>query len=205
LVLSVLGGSLALDEMSWVTVTRCRATCLDELVPASPQEDACSEHADCYMCWEMCERLLVDTLSWGPMCDKQDTYICPEGCSAACQFLSTSTERYQSPGLDYSAFPSESRVEIVSESQLQLTWNAPRYHGDGPSRALLYTLYWRDSDNPDWAQFATTTTLSHVVDGPHFLYEMLEFKLVAVTSEGLVAETRPLYPTQEALDIGKLN
>ena len=36
--------------------------------------------------------------------------------------------------------------------------------------------------------------MRHVTSGPHFLYENLEFKLVAVTREGVVAEARPAYP-----------
>ena len=85
----------------------------------------------------------------------------------------------------------------MSDSEVDITWGAPAgYHGNQQPTSLVYALYWRDSNNADWINFATTTDLMHVTSGPHYLYENLEFKLVAVTSEGVVAEAKPVYPQQ---------
>jgi len=67
---------LSLGETEWVSVSRCRASCLDTLVSEAPEMESCHHNSDCYMCWEMCERLLADTVSWGPMCDNDNALIC---------------------------------------------------------------------------------------------------------------------------------
>ena len=46
-----------------------------------------------------------------------------------------------------------------------------------------------------------TTELGAEITGPHHLYADLEFKVTAVSAEGVVAEDYPQYPGQHRSDI----
>ena len=49
LVVVGVGRARGMDERGWVSVARCRASCLDVFIPVSPQEEYCGQDADCYI------------------------------------------------------------------------------------------------------------------------------------------------------------
>ena len=44
-----------------------------------------------------------------------------------------------------------------------------------------------------------TTGTAAQIEGPHHLYRDLQFKVVAITSDGIISEETPYYPTQDAV------
>ena len=75
----------ATPEDDWVMISRCRAGCLAAAVEPSSgdgneepgeekeeEEEGCGGDQQCNMCWSVCERLLVDSLSWAPVCERMN-------------------------------------------------------------------------------------------------------------------------------------
>ena len=59
-----------------MTVSRCQASCLEVTVGAALARE-CGAHRQCNMCWNVCEKLLTDTVSWAPVCEHvHDPTLC---------------------------------------------------------------------------------------------------------------------------------
>ncbi|XP_014667491.1 PREDICTED: uncharacterized protein LOC106809061 [Priapulus caudatus] len=73
------------DMHKYVGVARCRAECVDKLIPESNiGDEACMNDQSCFMCWETCSMLYMDYQVWGMMCKVPE--LCYEGCQVSCRF-----------------------------------------------------------------------------------------------------------------------
>lgn len=73
-------GDTALNKL---LIESCRSSCSSAITTSASEK--CNESPDCYMCWSMCELLVVDSFSWSPMCESEQKELCPIGCKIACQ------------------------------------------------------------------------------------------------------------------------
>ena len=55
------------------------------------------------------------------------------------------------------SFQSPAIATIRDESTVTLLWTRPTYTGTHQGAPLVYTTYWRDSENPTWQQFVSVS------------------------------------------------
>ena len=169
---------------------RCRATCLDHFAPQATSVQECEKDSNCYMCWDMCELLLVDTFSWSPVCESEQSHLCTEGCQTACKMIFSLP--YSEPKvvstnwkLPQLSLNHDGPITIVS-------WGAPvvlrtrHNHSSAPRTSIVYVVLLKDTDSNDW--YATSVSIEQEVvlqGNPNHL------RLVAVTSNGILVEETP--------------
>ncbi|KAI0229733.1 hypothetical protein LSAT2_019839 [Lamellibrachia satsuma] len=195
-----------LSDVDLVTVARCRVRCTREFADDTEPDATCTDQdisADCFMCWEICERLVVMHAPWSQLCESTQTKACTDGCKAACRFIKKISPRYNAPDRHRWRFPDATEFNSISRTRLLITWKTPETRTNAPFVGI-YLLFWRNAENVRWNHFRTVQTNWAIFDGQHNWRSKLEFQLLAVGVDGVIAIARlqsPLNPIKESTPV----
>ncbi|XP_067932843.1 angiopoietin-1 receptor-like [Watersipora subatra] len=152
-----------------IDVARCRASCIDKLLPlVTITDSSCSNNPDCNMCWQTCEYLFENYFLWVDMCN--DYIICLPGCRQACNYWSSA----KSPGLP-GELPMRITVQAVAD-MVFFQWT----HAASPGFRVVYVLRAFNPDRAEWLVLAQTVDDSCTIK-KHYIDEAFRYQLLAVT------------------------
>ena len=165
----------------FVTIARCRSVCLDSF---SSNKDC--DDKECSSCWHLCQLLIDDALSWSTMCTRKHQHRCTPGCRTACDstfYMETKNTHHV-----IWRFTKLPEVTRVLNGSLQVTWTSPmpeHSHRGENVLSVIYILFKREKHTSEWTEVAITT--KHETNLINCTY-LPHLRLVAVTSEGVIAE-----------------
>ena len=170
-----------------ITVARCRVSCLDQF----PSTVGGCHGDDCSLCWDLCELLVVDSYSWSILCTTDQRHRCSRGCRSACDVIFTENPTTMMAESHVTwQFTGQTKVKTTSQTTSRITWVEPRphhrHHGD-KKHNFVYVIYEKVSEDTTWSSVAITD--GHYADV--VTSDSIQWRLVAVTSSGVVAECFP--------------
>ena len=180
-----------MDQLSWVTTSRCRASCVEEYLswaqedPASLSENDCIEdYGGCFTCWRMCELLVADLPRWSYWCQEDvPESQCSSGCRTACDFINNTETVYYAEEMFEPEIP---QVDFYNDSALTFSVQNPLPRGH-ISWGVVFLVYYKHAARTQWTFFLSTFEVNFPIYGQYNKYTNLVFQIKAVSEDGVIA------------------
>ena len=180
-----------MDQLSWVSTSRCRVACVEEYLTwgreeshSLVEEDCIDDYGGCFTCWRMCELLVADAPRWSYWCqDNIPDSQCSSGCRTACDFINNMETVYYAEEMMEAK---KTQVSFHNDSALVLSVQNPLPTGH-LNWAVVFLVYYKHDSRSHWNFFLSTFQLQFPIYGQYKRYNKLVFQIKAVSTEGVVS------------------